>query len=80
MAQPLPTQPDPDLQSGLQFLRAGMFDRAEPLFRSAYGRYGDRPEILHYLAVCLFPDSTTGKPHTALGMLSSLTVGQGGAR
>src|SRR6201995_4363630 len=50
--QPMP-QPDPDLQSGLQFLRAGMFDRAEPLFRSAYGRYGDRPEILHYLAVCL---------------------------
>jgi tetratricopeptide (TPR) repeat protein len=53
MAQPLPSQPDPDLQNGLQFLRAGMFDRAEPLFRSAHGRYGDRPEILHYLAVCL---------------------------
>ena len=53
MAQPQPAQPDPDLQNGLQFLRAGMFDRAEPLFRSAHGRYGDRPEILHYLAVCL---------------------------
>src|SRR5262249_54639370 len=53
MAQPLPSQPDPDLQNGLQFLHAGMFDRAEPLFRSAHGRYGDRPEILHYLAVCL---------------------------
>src|SRR5881394_4655413 len=46
-------QPDPDLQAGLQYLRAGWFDRAEPLFRSAHGRYGDRPEILHYLAVCL---------------------------
>lgn len=33
----------------------------------------------HYLAVCLFPDSKTGKPHTALGMLSHLTV-YGGAR
>jgi hypothetical protein len=27
-----------------------------------------------YLAVCLFPDSKTGKPHTALGMMSTLTV------
>jgi hypothetical protein len=27
-----------------------------------------------YLAVCLFPDSATGKPHTALGMMSTLTV------
>ena len=53
MAQPLPSRPDPDLQHGLQFLQAGMFDSAEPLFRSAHGRYGDRPEILHYLAVCL---------------------------
>src|SRR5258708_27810399 len=46
-------QPDPDLQTGLQYLRAGWFDRAEPLFRSAHGRHGDRPDILHYLAVCL---------------------------
>lgn len=28
----------------------------------------------NYLAVCLFPDSHTGKPHTALGMMSSVTV------
>jgi len=27
-----------------------------------------------YLAVCLFPDPKTHKPHTALGMLSTLTV------
>lgn len=27
-----------------------------------------------YLAICLFPDSKTGKPHTALGMLSTLVV------
>jgi hypothetical protein len=27
-----------------------------------------------YLAVCLFPDSATGKPHTALGMMSTVTV------
>src|ERR1700751_1197145 len=53
MARPLTAQPDPDLPSGLQFLQAGIFARAEPLFRSAHGRYGDRPEILHYLAVCL---------------------------
>ena len=53
MATAPQVQPDPDLQTGLQFLRAGLFDRAEPLFRSAHGRYGDRPEILHYLAVCL---------------------------
>src|SRR3954471_15779219 len=46
-------QPDPDLQTGLPYLRAGWFDRAEPLFRAAHGRHGDRPEILHYLALCL---------------------------
>src|SRR3990167_8346803 len=46
-------QPDPDLQTGLQYLRAGWFDRAEPLFRAALGRHGERPDILHYLAVCL---------------------------
>src|SRR3954469_23657044 len=46
-------QPDPALQTGLQYLRAGWFDRAEPLFRAAHARHGDRPEILHYLAVCL---------------------------
>jgi Tfp pilus assembly protein PilF len=46
-------QPDPDLQTGLQYLRAGWFDRAEPLFRSALGRHGERPDILHFLAVCL---------------------------
>jgi hypothetical protein len=28
----------------------------------------------NYLALCLFPDSKTGKPHTALGMLSTVTV------
>ena len=50
---PTPPPPDPDLQTGLQYLRAGWFDRAEPLFRSAHGRHGDRPDILHYLAVCL---------------------------
>jgi hypothetical protein len=27
-----------------------------------------------YLAICLFPDPATGKPHTALGMLSTLVV------
>jgi hypothetical protein len=27
-----------------------------------------------YLAICLFPDSKTGKPHTALGMMSTVTV------
>src|SRR6185369_11897332 len=48
-----PVQPDPDLQTGLQYLRAGWFDRAEPLFRSAHARHGDQPAILHYLAVCL---------------------------
>ena len=45
--------PDPDLQTGLQYLRAGWFDRAEPLFRSALARHGERPDILHFLAVCL---------------------------
>src|SRR5688572_2166210 len=45
--------PDPDLKTGLEYLRAGWFDRAEPLFRSALGRYGERPDILHFLAVCL---------------------------
>ena len=49
----MPPQPDPDLQTGLQFLRAGWFDRAEPLFRGALARHGERPDILHYLAVCL---------------------------
>ena len=34
-------------------LRAGWFDRAEPLFRSALARHGERPDILHFLAVCL---------------------------
>src|SRR5262249_40890212 len=56
MAPPPPPSappPDPDLQTGLQYLRAGWFDRAEPLFRSALARYGDRPDILHFLAVCL---------------------------
>ena len=48
-----PPQPDPDLQTGLQYLRAGWYDRAEPLFKSARVRHGDRPDILHYLAVCL---------------------------
>ena len=47
-------QPDPDLQTGLQYLRAGWFDRAEPLFRSALARHGERPDILHFLAVCCF--------------------------
>src|SRR5258705_9426553 len=45
--------PDPDLQTGLQYLRAGWFDGAEPLFRSALARHGERPDILHFLAVCL---------------------------
>ena len=53
MATAPQVQPDPDLQTGLQYLRAGWFDRAEPLFRSAHARHGDRPEILHYLAVCV---------------------------
>eukprot|EP01034_Spumella_vulgaris_P004438 gene4438-5659_t len=48
-----PPQPDPDLQTGLQYLRAGWYDRAEPHFRSAIVRFGERPDILHYLAVCL---------------------------
>jgi tetratricopeptide (TPR) repeat protein len=50
---PAQGQPDPELQTAVQYLRAGWFDRAEPLFRSAHGRYGDRPDVLHYLAVCL---------------------------
>ena len=33
--------------------KAGWFDRAEPLFRSALARHGERPDILHFLAVCL---------------------------
>ena len=37
----------------MQYLKAGWFDRAEPLFRAALGRHGDRPDILHFLAVCL---------------------------
>ena len=53
MATAPQAQPDPDLQTGLQFLRAGWFDRAEPHFRSAHGRHGDQPAILHYLAICL---------------------------
>ena len=44
---------DPDLTTGMQYLRAGWFDRAEPLFRSAVVRLGERPDILHFLAVCL---------------------------
>mgnify|MGYP003348695692 CR=1 FL=1 len=48
-----PTQTDPELTTGLQYLRAGWFDRAEPLFRQARLRHGDRPDLLHYLAVCL---------------------------
>src|SRR6185312_7496713 len=51
MATAPQAQPDPDLHTGLQFLRAGWFDRAEPLFRSARGRHGDQPVILHYLAL-----------------------------
>src|SRR5688572_7912693 len=47
------SQPDPDLQTGVQYLRAGWFERAEPLFRSALDRHGERPDILHFLAVCL---------------------------
>src|SRR4030095_10477072 len=47
-----PPPPDPDLQTGLQYLKAGWFDRAEPLFRSAPTRHGARPAILHFLAVC----------------------------
>jgi tetratricopeptide (TPR) repeat protein len=58
---PEQVQPDPDLQTGLQYLRAGWFDRAEPHFRSAHGRYGDRPEILHYLAVCLSQRGALGE-------------------
>jgi len=54
-------QSDPDLQTGLQYLRAGWFDRAEPLFRSAHGRYGDRPDLLHCLAVCLSQRGALGE-------------------
>jgi tetratricopeptide (TPR) repeat protein len=46
-------QPDPELQAGLQYLRAGLYDRAEPVFRAALGRYGEKSDILHYLAVAL---------------------------
>src|SRR5215510_8995401 len=56
-----PPPPDPDLQTGLQYLRAGWFDRAEPLFRSAHARYGDRPDILHFLAVCLSQRGALGE-------------------
>ena len=56
-----PNQPDPDLQTGLQFLRGGLFDRAEPHFRLARTRYGDRPEILHYLAVCVSKRGALGE-------------------
>ena len=61
MATANQAQPDPDLQTGLQFLRAGWFDRAEPLFRSARGRHGDQPVILHYLAVCLSQRGALGE-------------------
>src|SRR6478752_7191543 len=54
-------QPDPDLQTGLQYLRAGWFDRAEPLFRSALARHGERPDILHFLAVCLSQRGALGE-------------------
>jgi hypothetical protein len=40
--------------------------------QTAYVRVDLKPG--RYLAVCLFPDPKTGKPHTALGMLSTLTV------
>src|SRR5258708_5472449 len=46
-------QPDPDLQTGLQYLRAGWFDRAGPLSPAARAGPGERPAILHFLAVCL---------------------------
>ncbi|MBS0546821.1 MAG: tetratricopeptide repeat protein [Proteobacteria bacterium] len=54
-------QPDPDLQTGIQYLRAGWFDRAEPLFRAAHTRYGDRPDLLHFLAVCLSQRGALGE-------------------
>ena len=60
-----PPAPDPDLQTGLQFLRAGWFDRAEPLFRSALVRHGERPDILHYLAVCLAQRGALGEAESA---------------
>lgn len=40
--------------------------------QTAYVRLNLKPG--RYLAVCLMPDPKTGKPHTALGMLSTLTV------
>ncbi len=45
--------PIPTSRPVCSYLRAGWYDRAEPLFRSARVRHGDRPDILHYLAVCL---------------------------
>ena len=56
-----PPPPDPDLQTGIQYMRAGWFDRAEPLFRSALGRYGERPDLLHFLAICLSQRGALGE-------------------
>ncbi len=54
---PVPTLPvggpDPDLRDGMEFLRGGRFTDAEVRFRSAMARFGERPDILHYLAVCV---------------------------
>lgn len=54
---PVPTLPssgaDPDLRDGLEFLRGGRFADAEVRFRSAMVRFGERPDILHFLAVCV---------------------------
>ncbi len=54
---PVPTLPtggiDPDLRDGLEFIKAGRFTDAEVRFRSAMARFGERPDILHFLAVCV---------------------------
>ncbi|QQS10728.1 MAG: tetratricopeptide repeat protein [Rhodospirillales bacterium] len=51
---PIPGGIDPDLRDGMEFLRAGQIADAEIRFRTAMGRLGERPEILHFLAVCAF--------------------------
>jgi hypothetical protein len=59
-----PSGPEP---KGITFAQGGTSPG-----QTAYVRVDLKPG--RYLAVCLFPDPKTGKPHTALGMLSTLTV------
>jgi tetratricopeptide (TPR) repeat protein len=56
MVDPVPTaaaQPDADLQLGVQMLQLGRIAEAELLLRQAHARLGERPDVLHFLAVAL---------------------------